>query len=99
MAAHEAAADSLPKVTPEPAAVDTETEIPVADFERDNAASEPIATTQESTATLPNSALEATQPPPIVPEEQTTLAEPLVIELVSDPPQDELGAGAEQETV
>jgi hypothetical protein len=97
MAAQEATADSLPKTTPQPAAVDTETNIPVADVERAKAASEPIATAPESAAALTDSALEATQPPTIVPEEQTTLAEPLVIELVSDPPGEEFGDGAAEE--
>ena len=94
MAGHEVMADSEPQTTPEPAAVDTGTKSPVADFKQDNATSKPIASTPESAATLPN-ALEAMQPPASVPEEETILAEPLLImELVSDPPHEEFGDGA-----
>jgi hypothetical protein len=39
----------------------------------------------------------ATQPPTIVPEAQTTLSEPFVIELVSDPPPEEVGETATKE--
>jgi hypothetical protein len=97
MAAEEATADSLAKTIPERAAVDAEMKTPGVDFERDYAASEPIATPPESAATLPDSALEPTKTPTIVPEEQTKLPEPLVIELVSNPPRDELGGTVAEE--
>jgi hypothetical protein len=94
IAAHEATADSLPKTISAPAAGDAAVKTPPADVLRDNLGSEPIVTMPESGSPLADAALEATQPPTIVPETQTELPEPLVIEFVSDPPHEEFGDDA-----
>lgn len=94
--AEEAAADAARQPTPELAAVEPEIDAPVVEIEPDNVESASShAVRPESTFARP--APESATKPTTVPDAETVQPEPLMIELVSNPPHDEFGSpSAEQ---
>lgn len=91
-AAQEPTASLGGKQVPELAAVEPEAKAPVGEIGALNAPSDPSPTVaQESASTVFETTRDAA-PTPSKPEEQTLNAEPLMIELISNPPPDELGS-------
>jgi hypothetical protein len=89
-ATEEAIADSIHQLTPEPAAIDSETGTAGAEVESGNATSDTFAAVTQASATTDSApALEA--PTTTVTEAQPAMPEPVIIELVSEPPQAESG--------
>jgi hypothetical protein len=98
IAVEEATADSPRQPAPEPTAVDPEMKTPDTEIEPDSRAPDTAPTVRpESAAAVHEAALVAATGPTIVPEAQTAVPEPLMIELVNDPPQEEFGDGAAEE--
>jgi len=83
---------------PEAAEVEPETKILIAEIEPDSAPldSAPDVMTEQA-AEIPQAAPEAAQETTIVPKMQKAFQEPLMIELVSDPPQEEFVDGTPKE--
>jgi hypothetical protein len=93
MAAEDAAAESVRQPESEVPADESEAEAPVAKSEpHDVGSTSTRAVTPESTFAEP--APELAMEPTIVPEAQTVQPEPLIIELISNPPRDELGGSS-----
>jgi hypothetical protein len=93
MAAEDAAAESVRQPESEVPADESEAEAPVAKSEpHDVGSTSTRAVTPESTFAEP--APELAMEPTIVPEAQAVQPEPLMIELISNPPHDELGGSS-----
>ncbi len=94
-AAEEETADLLRQPAPELPADESETETPVAKSEPDDVGS---ASSHDVTpvSTFAEPARESATEPTIVTDAQTVQSEPLMIELISNPPPDELGGAAGQ---
>ena len=93
MKAEDAIADSVRQSAPEVAPDELETEAPVAKIEPHDVGSDSThAVTPKSTFAEP--APESATEPTIVTEAQAVQPEPLMIELISNPPPDELGGRA-----
>jgi hypothetical protein len=90
MAAEEATADSIRQPAPELAANESEAEASVAEIEPHDVGSGAVT----PGSTLAEPALEPTTEPTIVPEVQTAQPEPLMIELISNPPHEGLGGSS-----